>query len=114
MIKKIILDTSFLVSCVKYKIDLKSEIENLIGKFEVILPQQVMKEIKRKKMDKFLEELNYNITKIKAKNADESIIKLAEKNNYFVATVDKKLRSYLKNKKIKTFYIRNFSKVCLE
>lgn len=114
MIKKIILDTSFLLSCIKYKIDLKSEIENLVGKFEIIVTEQVMEEIRKRKLNKFLEGLNYKIVKTKAKNADESIIKLAINTNYFVATVDKKLRSYLKSKKIKTFYIRNFSKICLE
>ncbi|MCS7122961.1 MAG: hypothetical protein RMJ17_00050 [Candidatus Aenigmarchaeota archaeon] len=112
--KTVILDTSFLLACLKFKIDIKEGLENLLGSFEILIPDKIMDEIEKKEIKNFLESLNYRVVEIDAKNADESIKKLALNKNYFVATVDKKLKSYLKRKKIKTLYIRNFSKICLE
>jgi len=111
--KKVLFDSSFLIDCIRWKINFTEEIENHIGKFKPIITEQIKKELENKKLYELFK--NMEVEKIDAKNADESIIKLVSKNkNIFVATNDKKLKSLLKKANIKVFYIRNLSKVCLE
>ncbi len=104
---KILLDTSFLLTAIRYKVDIfnklkghnlivldgiKKELENLIkrkkrGKLEAKI---VLELLKRKKI---------KIKKAKKKIVDDAIV--AEKN-MAVATQDKELKSRLKERKIIT------------
>ena len=104
--ERVVLDTNFLVYCVKYKIDLESELKRIIpGVFRVFV------------LDKTLDELGYlterSKTRLEAKIAlklcekfekpsageqdvDSALVSLANKNT-FIATQDSGVK-----KKIKT------------
>lgn len=113
MIMKLIFDTNFLIDLVKFKIDFE-EI-NKFGKFEFFTLDSVIEELnnianstgKKGKYAKIALKL-IEIKKIKilktTKKTDESILEINEK--VVVATNDKNLRKKLKEKGIKTFYIR--------
>lgn len=49
---------------------------------------------------------NVKVIKTREKNVDNTIIRIVDKNT-IVATNDKELRQKLKNKNIKTIYLRN-------
>ena len=49
---------------------------------------------------------NVKVIKTREKNVDNTIIRIADKNT-IVATNDKELRQKLKNKNVKTVYLRN-------
>lgn len=102
---RIILDTNFLIYCAKQKIDYAHEIEELLKlEAELVTPFHVLKELEKikgtdKKYSnreaanlalKLLELNKVKIFKIKARYADEAILKLSKNN--IVATVDLNLR----------------------
>jgi len=106
MSKKVLLDTNFLVECVRFRIDLFSEIDRLLPSFKLFI------------LDRSLEELNY--IKIKDRNLIDLFIKKFEivktkdfsseysvddiltelSKDYIVATQDKELKKRLKGNKI--------------
>jgi len=103
---KILLDTSFLLTAIKYKVDIFDELKSN----ELIILDGVKKEletlIKTKKKGKLeakiaLELIKKNRVKIKKskiKSVDDSLV--AEK--YAVATQDRELKKRLKNRKVIT------------
>jgi len=111
--RKVILDTSFILTCVKQKIDFFEEI-NLMG-IKIVIPKQVLSEIKKiltsKKKLRFREDAKLSL-EILEKNKFESIdlgrghvdkllIKFAETNSQIiVATLDKELKKKVKNRKM--------------
>ena len=109
--KKILLDTSFLIDLVKFRIHLE-EIGKLVEeKHEFYIPIQVTDELKKKKTWyakaalKLIESLNLNIVENEEKDADKAILSLTNENT-LVATNDKKLRTKLKKFGIKTIYLK--------
>ncbi|MFA7707625.1 MAG: PIN domain-containing protein [Candidatus Pacearchaeota archaeon] len=111
---KIILDTNFLIYCAKNKLDYVNAIENLINEgFELVVPLQVINELKQLKNDKWkkvsgkdklaidlalqlLEVNNVKIMEIKGRSVDEGIINLAsEDKKNIVATLDREMRHIL-------------------
>jgi rRNA-processing protein FCF1 len=121
---QIIIDTNFFITCIKQKIDLFSELEELYGKggFEIVVPSQVLNELEMLKDNKkmtikekesaklaiFLIDKNEaDIVDMPEKSADLAIIAYANNNNAIVATLDRKLKSQIKNKKTKFLIIRN-------
>ena len=110
---EVILDTSFILTAVKAKIDFLNEMK-FMG-LTPILPIQVIDELKKitssKKKAKFKDDaelalkiLNQNKPKeIDIKNAyvDQGIIEYAKNNKEaIIATMDKELKSKLKNRKL--------------
>ena len=111
--KQVILDTNFILTCVKQKIDFFREIPE--RGWEILIPIQVIEEIKRvanstKKM-KFrddaklaqviLEKNSFQEIDIKGKYADKGIIKYAEQHpQLIVATLDKEIKNKLNNSKL--------------
>jgi len=108
--RKVILDTNFLMYCSENKIDYATELVGLVNEgFELVVPNLVVEELRdlSKKSKKYsdkeaanlsLKLLEHNEIKeieIKAKDADSSIIKIAPGN--FVATLDLILRRKLKS-----------------
>ena len=101
--KKVILDTSFILSCVRNKIDFIEELK-LIG-FDVLIFKKVVEELKKskKKESEISLKLLKNIEPIDFGNshADKQIISFAEKNpDVAVATLDRLIKKSVKNKKI--------------
>ena len=115
--KYAILDTNFILTCVKQKIDFFEDIK-LMG-FQIVIPKQVINEIEKiprskKKLHfrddallslKLLEKnhesyKNIDISKY-GKNTDKRIKSFSDKNpEAIVATLDRELKKKTKNKKI--------------
>lgn len=111
--KQVVLDTSFILTCIKQKIDFFEEVK-LMG-MKILIPKQVIEEIKRvvkskKKLHfkedaklalKLLEKNNFKEINLKEKYVDKALIKFAEKNkNILIATLDKELKNKIKNPKL--------------
>jgi rRNA-processing protein FCF1 len=109
--RKILLDTNFILTCIRNKIDFFNELKN--QGFEIITPKQVIEEIKRiiesKKKYKFREEAEISMKilnknkfseiNLQGKNVDKAIIKYALQNtNLIIATLDREIKSKIKNK----------------
>jgi len=100
--KKVILDTSFIISATKKKIDffhwLKEE------GLEPIIPEQTIKELKGLGAElplSIIKTHKFRLAKVPGKNADTAIVNLAkEDNNAIVATLDAGLKKRIKNRKI--------------
>jgi len=108
--KKIILDTNFILTCVKQKIDFFEEIK-FMG-MQILIPKQVIKEIKKiinskKKLHfkedakialKLLEKSKFKKIDLKIDYVDKGLIKLAEKNkDVVIATLDRELKNKIQN-----------------
>ena len=111
---KVILDTNFLIYCAKNKLDYVEEIGNLINEgFELVVPMQVVEEMKKLKDDKWkkvsgkdkdaialalqlLEVNNVKKVKVSGKSVDEGIVNLANENKKnIVCTLDREMRHNL-------------------
>lgn len=125
----IIIDTNFIITCVRQKIDLFKQLEELFGKPRIFIPQQVIDELKllsEKKIlkikDKEAAKLALDIIKtnlvfiidLETKNVDAGIIKYTNKNNVYLATLDKELKSKIKNSQVKFLTIRQKSRIIIE
>ena len=111
---EIIIDTNFILTSIKNKIDLFYELENLFGVYEVIIGKQIFDELEKinlKKNEKFIDRENaglaiqiLNKKKIKIINfntsdADAGIIKyVIKKPGTIVATLDRGLKKKIKEK----------------
>jgi len=111
--KQAILDTNFILTCVKQKIDFFRDIPNM--GVQILIPKQVIEEIKRvanstKKL-KFrddaklatviLEKNKFQEIDIRGKYVDKGLIKYAtEHPRLVVATLDKDIKSKVINSKL--------------
>lgn len=102
-----LLDTNFILTCIKQKIDFFEELK-FIG-LGILIPAQVIRELKNLKIQeaefalKILEKNKNDFKEIDIGNGhvDKKIKFFAEKNpEILVATLDKELQKKLKNKKI--------------
>lgn len=105
--KRVILDTSFILTCVKQKIDFIEILQN--EGFQIIIPKQVFEELEGLSGSKPDAELSMQILQkseiesidLESNNTDEAIIKFANENpKVVVATLDRKIKRKIKNKKI--------------
>jgi rRNA-processing protein FCF1 len=101
--KKVILDTSFILTCVRNGIDFIEELK--LRGFDFIIFKKVIEEIEKSKTKESKVSLKL-LEKKKALNlgkshADKQIIIFANKNpDFFVATLDKEIMKTVSNKKI--------------
>jgi len=110
---KIILDTNFLVSSIKFKIDIFSELkgnelfvlDNVIKELEKICEGKGKDSISAKLALKLLKTKKIEILKDKKKHTDDSLIYYGKKG-YIIATQDIKLKKKLKKKRVKFIYLR--------
>ena len=111
--KYVILDTNFILSCLRKKIDFFEEIK-FMG-FQILIPKQVIKEIKgiansKKKLHfkedaklalKLLETNSFREINLKEKNVDKGLISLAKKKkNIIIATLDREIKNKIQNTKL--------------
>jgi uncharacterized protein len=108
---KIILDTNFLIYAAKHKMDYLEEISNLINEgFELVVPKQVINELKMLKEDKWkkvtgadktaadlalklLEHNKVKVIDIIGKSVDDAIVDLANSDSKnIVCTLDRGMR----------------------
>ena len=102
--KKIILDTNFILNCVKGKIDFVPELEYM--GYKILIPIEVLAELrkivnsKQKLHDRQLAEIAIEILKkrkfeeikLPLKDVDRGITRYALKNNCAIATLDRMLK----------------------
>jgi uncharacterized protein len=111
--KQVLLDTNFIISCARQKIDFFHEIP-LMG-LEILIPRQVFDEIEklsksrnsatlREESDLALKIMNRNkftIIKLRRNDVDRAIIEFANDNkDIIIATLDKELQNKIKNQKM--------------
>ncbi len=102
--KQVLLDTNFILTCIKQKIDFFEEFY-LIG-IQIIIPQQVINELEKLEKTVALnllekETKNYKIISLKGKNVDNSIVTYSKENpSVIIATLDQEMRRKIKNKKV--------------
>jgi len=100
--KQVILDTSFIITCAKQKIDFFKylEEEGMIP----IIPEQTISELKAldaKLALKIIKIHNFNTVSVSGKDADNAIISFSKKNpTSLVATLDAELKKKIRNRKI--------------
>ena len=115
---KVLFDTNFLLLPVRVGIDVISELNRLIGAYEIIIPSVVIQELERIKIknSKTSREVAFTKrlpphqilkTKIeKGEAVDDLIIRTAKKCNFIVATADLELKRKLRNQNIPVVYLR--------
>jgi len=111
--KKVILDTNFILTCVKQKIDFLEEIK-FMG-IDVLIPEEVLDEVRkimnsRKKLHfkedaklalKILNRNKFKKINIGTADVDKGIANFAEKNkDVIVATLDRELKKKIKKSKL--------------
>lgn len=117
--KRIILDTNFLMISYQFKVDIFEEINRIMEEnYELIVFDKMIEELERISGSKgrdavaarialeLIKKKEVKIISINEKTVDNAIIDATDKNT-IVATNDKILKEKLKNKNIKTIYLRN-------
>ncbi len=109
---KIIFDTSFLVTAIKFKIDFLSE---LIGN-EFFVLDSVIKELKKiskgKKKESIAAKVALELIKLKkikilkSKDGTDKSLLIYGKKDFVIATQDSELRKKLKSEKVKVIYLK--------
>ncbi len=111
---EVVVDTSILLAAIEMNIDIKSELERIIGrKFKLIVPESVFRELKLKKRGvglKLLNAFEYEVIPSN-KNADDAVLEIAINKKCIAATVDLKLRERLRKYGIPVVYIRSKKKL---
>lgn len=100
----IVFDTSFLINCVRAKIDWFEEIHTRVGKFTAVIPSPVMKELERlagsvveaRVALQLLLKKEYVVVEDGA-CADDSVIRIASSKGCWVASTDKEIRQKAKH-----------------
>lgn len=115
--KKINPDTSFLISCIEFKIDWENELNRIIDeKYEIIILDKVKEELK-KVMEKggkqgryaklalsIINQKKYKTEKTTEGYADNQLLERSEKN--LIATQDTELKKRIKEKGNPIIFIR--------
>lgn len=110
--RKALLDTSFIMTAARQKIDFFEEFESM--GFRILIPEKVIKEIenlsKSKKLKikenaqlaiKILAKNKFGKIILEGKNTDQSIIKFARENpRMAIATLDEEIKRKTQNQKI--------------
>lgn len=110
---EILLDTNFIIACVRQKIDFFSRANEIIDdQIKWVVPFEVMAEledISKRKGEKIVDKnaakiglemirvISPTIINVKDKNVDEGIRKYIEGKNIVLATLDRGLRKKIKN-----------------
>jgi len=117
---EVIIDTNFLLTCAKQKVDLFEDLGILLISFKAVIPAGVISELKKLRKDKKLkikerEAANLalqilakeNIRKFESEQSvDDAIVSYALKNKgVLVATLDRGIKKRL-NKKVKFITLR--------
>jgi len=100
--KKVLLDTNFILSCIQNKIDFFE----MLAEYKILIPKQVIRELEKLNEDfaiKVLEKHKhfFDIISFETNYVDKGIINFSRENpNVIVATLDKDLKNKIKNQKL--------------
>ncbi len=117
---KVILDTNFVLNCVKFKIDLFPELRRILNvNYRVYVIDKTLEELSKiaglgkikdkeaARLAKLLIEKKVNVIKTNGKkHVDALILEASDKSDTFVATQDKKFKDKLNKKWIPVIIIR--------
>ena len=107
---EVLLDTSFIVSCIRKKIDFISQLEEL--GFKIIFPKEVLEELKDLKNSpeesradresinlalRMFEDKDVKKMKLGSRTTDEGLIHKG-KEGYYIATLDSSIKRLVPNK----------------
>ena len=124
--KKILLDTNFLLIPYQFKVDIFSRIERISTfKYELFILDKTLDELKKiveeqKGMDKEAAKIALKLISIKnigiiktksSEKTDKLILDVASKDDFIVATQDKELRYMLKQNNVPIMLLRQKKKV---
>jgi len=116
--KRILLDTNFLIDLAKFKIDAEELSVILTEPYRLFMFSSAVTELKKiaegrgssSKFAKIALEMirleGIGIVKVKEKDTDKAVLNLANEDT-IIATNDRELRKKLKNLGIKTIYLRS-------
>lgn len=104
--KTVLLDTNFILTCIRQKIDFIEEI-SFLG-MKIAIPKQVIEEIKDLRFKdeakialKLLENLDYKKLNLGSRKVDDGIIAYASKNKQIIiATLDREIKNKTQNSKL--------------
>jgi len=103
--KKILLDTNFVISCIKNRIDFFDELK--YQGYELYVPMQVLRELEKLKdysakvAIQILENKEIKKINLEVNYVDEGIARFCEKNKEFIlATLDEDLKDRVSNPKM--------------
>ncbi len=118
--KKILLDTNFLLAPVQFKADVYEQItadfftlDACVEELEKIAKKKTKAGVQAKAALILARTKNVRIVKAAKKNVDEALIEAAKQHNYIVATNDRKLIKALKTLDIRILRLRQ-KKLLLE
>jgi len=111
----VILDTNFIISSLKFGISLDSIGDLVTRKHRVVVPTNVIGELKSlelsgkdERIRRMALKLSYHYDTICLYGTvDDSIIEYSKENEALVATNDRELRKILRNNGVNVVYIRN-------
>ena len=123
--KKVILDSSAIIMLFEFSIDLDDELTKLLGRYRIIVPQPILKELeflsengkgKKKIYAKASLKLiqRYDVLDTNDKIGDDSVLFLAKKLEGIVLTNDRELRNRTKNLSLHTIFLRGKKILALE
>ena len=103
---EVVLDTSFILTCVKQKIDFFEDLK-FMG-LKILIPKQVVRELKNMKASnnaqlslQILDKNSFREIDLEIKNVDQGIISYAQKHSdVFIATLDREIKNKVNNSKI--------------
>lgn len=111
--KRILLDTDFILMCVRWKVDLFSEFSRVLDfNFEVCIFDKTLEELKGKEDEKLALNMvkDFEVISTKSrKTVDELLLDYGRGGGVIVATQDKVLKEKLKNSRIPIITIRKRS-----
>ncbi len=115
---KIIIDTNFILTALKYKIDLFGGIDKLVDfNYKLCILDKTLNELKGKPLGKLavdiLNSKKVDIIKTNAGYVDDLLVEMAD-DHMMIGTQDKKLKSRLRKKGIKILVLRSKKKVRFE
>ena len=100
--RQVILDTSFILTCVRQKVDFFEKLEH--EGFQIVIPDQAIDELMGLGAQlalKILEKRKFKVVKLPGKDADTAIINFSKENpESVVATLDRGLQKRIKNHKM--------------
>ncbi len=105
----VIPDSNALLMVFQFRINLESELERLLGKYEIVVPSTVKNELKKLKNKYASLALSFSerYRTVSANgNTDDSILELAEKIKGIVVTNDRILKKRLRKKNIPVVFLR--------
>ena len=116
--KGVVFDTSFIVNCIKNKVDFLMDIKIEIGNFDIIIPSPVISELKflsKKNINakiglELLEKKGYTLIESE-EPADLAITEIALKNQYFVASTDWAVRRRSSRKGLNLITLRQGKRI---